>query len=335
MKFFVFAAAFVAILAVAFFYQEEEQVAPESQVEYEAETEPIMQEDGWSKNLSSLMTMTETELIEVFDEPTRIDGTPYGYEWYVYENEVPSFQVGISNGEVVTAYSNEEQITIEDYIVGDASTFTSPNEITLASGLNRYTFQLTDEELQTKPLIEVGEGLFAQVYLDRHDQTISSIRLMEEDVLLAHRPYTVSYRGELPEQPTSEDFVANDWRDGQEEQILHLTNVIRDRRSLQNVEWHEEASEVAYSHSREMDELGYFAHDSPVSGSLSDRFQAQDILYMLIGENIASNYVDGIDAVEGWLNSPGHREQLFNEEWTHLGVGVHDRFYTQNFIVPY
>lgn len=50
------------------------------------------------------------------------------------------------------------------------------------------------------------------------------------------------------------------------------------------------------------------------------------------GENIAYNYVDGPAAVEGWLNSEGHRKALLNEDYTHLGVGVDHKYYTQNFI---
>ncbi|MEK1830243.1 CAP domain-containing protein [Priestia megaterium] len=54
----------------------------------------------------------------------------------------------------------------------------------------------------------------------------------------------------------------------------------------------------------------------------------------MAGENIASNYQDGIAAVEGWLNSEGHRKALLNKEFTRLGVGVYEKYYTQNFITP-
>ncbi|MGK0698226.1 CAP domain-containing protein [Priestia flexa] len=54
----------------------------------------------------------------------------------------------------------------------------------------------------------------------------------------------------------------------------------------------------------------------------------------MAGENIASNYTDGPAAVEGWLNSEGHRKALLNNDFTHLGVGVYEKFYTQNFITP-
>jgi uncharacterized protein YkwD len=38
-----------------------------------------------------------------------------------------------------------------------------------------------------------------------------------------------------------------------------------------------------------------------------------------VGENLALGYSDGAAAVDGWLNSPGHRDNLLGP-FTHLGV---------------
>ena len=81
-----------------------------------------------------------------------------------------------------------------------------------------------------------------------------------------------------------------------------------------------------------MAEGNYFSHTSPTKGDLSQRLEDEDIHYSAAGENIAANYVDSIAAVEGWLNSKNHREEMLKEEYTKLGVGVYHKFYTQNFI---
>lgn len=60
-----------------------------------------------------------------------------------------------------------------------------------------------------------------------------------------------------------------------------------------------------------------------------------NISFKVAGENIAAQYVDGLAAVEGWLNSEGHRVNLLDESYSHLGVGVYQRYYTQNFMIPY
>ena len=63
-----------------------------------------------------------------------------------------------------------------------------------------------------------------------------------------------------------------------------------------------------------------------------ERLNLEEIAYSAAGENIAWNYMDAPDAHEGWLNSMGHRKNVFKKEFTHLGVGVVEKYYTQNFI---
>ena len=81
-----------------------------------------------------------------------------------------------------------------------------------------------------------------------------------------------------------------------------------------------------------MYESDQFSHISEKSGELKDRLEANEVIYQIAGENIAANYLDAPAVIEGWLNSKGHRESLLNEEFTHLGVGVYKKHYTQNFI---
>lgn len=38
-------------------------------------------------------------------------------------------------------------------------------------------------------------------------------------------------------------------------------------------------------------------------------------------------------AVEGWLNSKGHRENLLDGSYTYMGAGTYRKYYTQNFII--
>ena len=41
----------------------------------------------------------------------------------------------------------------------------------------------------------------------------------------------------------------------------------------------------------------------------------------LVGENIAAGYSSPEAVVEGWMNSPGHRANILEAEFTHIGVG--------------
>ena len=55
------------------------------------------------------------------------------------------------------------------------------------------------------------------------------------------------------------------------------------------------------------------------------------------GENVAVGYPDGRAVMTGWMNSPGHRANILNSAFTHIGIGVaraaDGRFYyAQNFL---
>jgi uncharacterized protein YkwD len=174
--------------------------------------------------------------------------------------------------------------------------------------------------------------VYVQLYFDDFEKTLSSIRYLNAETLIKQRPYELVYRGPLLDP---KELSAKEWslvEEGTEKQIIDFTNIIRNRFNLPPVEWDEETATVAYLHSKDMREANYFSHTSPTTGSLSDRLISGNVPFSYAGENIAAQYVDGVASVEGWLNSEGHRKTLLNERFTHLGVGVNEKYYTQNFI---
>lgn len=118
------------------------------------------------------------------------------------------------------------------------------------------------------------------------------------------------------------------------EQVHGRVNALRTRYGLPELQWCELLAEAAEKHSREMAVYGYFDHISPVSGmGLYERISALGAHFIAASENIAVNHPDGIFAVSGWLNSPEHRKNILNPDWTHTGIGVFDKCYTQIFAV--
>jgi len=100
---------------------------------------------------------------------------------------------------------------------------------------------------------------------------------------------------------------------------------------------------AARAHSRAMAEHRFFSHHSPLPGLRhpSDRIRAAGGAFDATGENIAM-YPAGAtadDFVDGWIRSPGHRENIVGPDWTRTGVGMHlgqdGRLYaTQLFGIP-
>lgn len=88
--------------------------------------------------------------------------------------------------------------------------------------------------------------------------------------------------------------------------------------------------EAARDHSKDMAEMGFFAHESPVKGKKMPWDRAMHFKTSARAENIAIN--DSTEAAnQAWFLSPGHHKNLFNPEFRVIGLGITGRHYTQMF----
>lgn len=275
--------------------------------------------------------------VENFGEPNRKDPSPYGYEWWIYNDYVGTYmQVGVEGNSVVTIYAIGNQLNVSPYRIGQSiedifrTTFIE-TEIVVNVQDNAYRFELSEEDINIRPLVQLGD-IYAILSIDKYSGLLSSIRFFDKKSLVMVMPYELVYRGDLLEP---EPLTLDEWRAvdrGNEHQIFEITNVIRARFDLEPLQWHEDVAKVAYGHSKDMYENNYFSHESSVFGTLTERLDANDIEYEIAAENIAADYYDGPSAVEGWLNSEGHRNIILSNDFNMLGVGVAEKYYTQNFI---
>lgn len=115
------------------------------------------------------------------------------------------------------------------------------------------------------------------------------------------------------------------------EALIHeRVNQRRQRHGLGNLSWRAELATVARYHSTDMANESYFAHTSPSGESLADRYAAFGI-ECAGGENLGyvrytgGGYDDAELAervVAGWMDSPGHRENLLRPRFDEEGIGV-------------
>ena len=295
------------------------------------ETVGKLEHDEKSWPFFSLRGRTSMEILETLGEPTRTEPSEYGYEWWIYEEEnQQAMQLGVLDNEVVTGVLfHEGKGKIGDKYRDVKERFSLQKSYRLESE-GAYTLELTEKDLKERPVISLGDRWSAQFYIDNVTEEVFAIRMVRNDILLKHQPYKIIYRGSLPQQ---ESLTSEQWEGvqrGMEAQILSITNHLRLQKGLSPLALHEGASEVAFSHSMDMDQNNYFSHHSLNGDGLKERLG--ELSYIRAGENIASQYVDATAAIHGWLNSPGHRKALLDPDYTHLGVGVHQRYYTQNFL---
>lgn len=101
----------------------------------------------------------------------------------------------------------------------------------------------------------------------------------------------------------------------------YALNGLRARNGLPVLEWHPELAKIARAHSVDMAANNMFEHHSSDGTSRKDRMLNAGIDYMAGGENIDRGQFDTFDALDGWLGSDVHRENLLSTDFTHIGVG--------------
>ncbi|MCD5322560.1 MULTISPECIES: CAP domain-containing protein [Pontibacillus] len=290
-----------------------------------------------SSSLQHLIGKTGREIENEFGKAERKDPTPYGYTWWIYSTSVNYYQIGIENDEVVAAFGIGPSLDLDTIKIGQSrkeieEKLTLEKEVEIKTEEGSFLFTLTEEDFKQRPLSKMNDSEVIQLYFDESTNQLSSVRVMNNKILLLHRPYDVSYTGQLPELPL---LLESEWKEiekGTEQQIYAISNQLRSRFGVDKLVWDELTAGVAYQHSKDMAERNYFSHISLSGEGLKERLKKGDIQYASAGENIAAQYPDGPAVVEGWLNSEGHREALLNEGYTHLGVGVYRYYYTQNFL---
>ncbi|MFJ8234113.1 CAP domain-containing protein [Ureibacillus sp. NPDC094379] len=119
-----------------------------------------------------------------------------------------------------------------------------------------------------------------------------------------------------------------------EQQVVDLTNAERTKAGLKPLEIYAPLMKVAEAKSADMAKNNYFSHTSPTYGSPFDQIKAAGISYKSAGENIAQGQRTPAEVVQAWMDSPGHRQNIMNANYTHIGVGYveNGNYWTQQFI---
>ena len=141
--------------------------------------------------------------------------------------------------------------------------------------------------------------------------------------------YDLIYPGQIINIPTTDSTVTS-----YEQEVIRLVNEIRAENCLKALTYDWELSRVARYKSQDMKDNRYFSHTSPVYGSPFQMMKNFGISFRSAGENIAKGYRTPQAVVNGWMNSSGHRANILNASYTHIGVGyVSDgNYWTQMFL---
>jgi len=105
--------------------------------------------------------------------------------------------------------------------------------------------------------------------------------------------------------------------------IIYWTNLERKNNdsSLVNLQLDNALKTIATIRVKDMFAFQYFEHTSPTGDNASKEAAKNGYSYITIGENIGLGNFDGSKGVvTAWMNSPGHRANILNKNYTEIGV---------------
>lgn len=114
--------------------------------------------------------------------------------------------------------------------------------------------------------------------------------------------------------PSSLPYSDEEW------EILMLVNKERNAESLDPLTGFDLMQEVGDIRANELTE--YYSHNRPDGTDCFTVIDELNIPWRALGENIAYGYQSPTEVMTGWMNSEGHRANILNENYTHIGIGL-------------
>jgi hypothetical protein len=104
-------------------------------------------------------------------------------------------------------------------------------------------------------------------------------------------------------------------------ELLRVTNDYRSRHDVSPLTNHNYLNDAAQAKAMDMAENNYWSHNTP-SGEEPWLFITNaNYLYLNAGENLAYGFATSRETVAGWINSPTHRENMLDSNYTEVGFG--------------
>ncbi len=114
--------------------------------------------------------------------------------------------------------------------------------------------------------------------------------------------------------------------------VFYASNEQREKKDKKQFSFSAELKNATQFHTQEMTSNKFFSHNNPYKfqyKTMDKRIKKFNCRFKTYGENIACfsteemTYLEaGKQLVEDWMNSKGHKANLMNQQFTHLGCGV-------------
>ncbi|MCA0148136.1 CAP domain-containing protein [Rossellomorea vietnamensis] len=262
---------------------------------------------------------------EEVGDAKRKSSNEYGVSWYAYhENYRNFFMVSYDQNQQVNGlFTNQDLLSSDSGIKMGVSKEVVQNELgepltNIRKGLTLYQLQNNGEQ----DVYQI-DGSYVTIFYDKHENdTVTAIQIIDGNLEANKKNFYTKASSELKE--------------GFEFQLFDLTNATRVEKGLNVLSWDSLVRDTARKHSLDMAEQDYFSHTNLDGQSPFDRMEEDQVAFRTAGENLAYGQLSSIFAHEGLMNSKGHRENILQPHYEHLGIGVafnekSQPYYTENF----
>ncbi|MFB7052177.1 CAP domain-containing protein [Streptomyces vinaceus] len=131
------------------------------------------------------------------------------------------------------------------------------------------------------------------------------------------------------QQPTAPTGGAS----GPAAEVVALVNQERAKVGCSALTVNPELTAAALNHSQDMASHSTMSHTGSDGSDPGERITRSGFNWMTYGENVAYGYSTPEQVMTGWMNSPGHRENILNCAFKEIGVGLAqpNSYWTQDF----
>ena len=104
--------------------------------------------------------------------------------------------------------------------------------------------------------------------------------------------------------------------------VIKLVNEARRVAHVAALQKNDMLQKAAEEKAQDMIDNNYFAHISPQGKTPWDWINKNDYDYRYAGENLAINFTNAEEEQKAWMNSPTHKKNILNENYSETGVAV-------------
>ena len=104
--------------------------------------------------------------------------------------------------------------------------------------------------------------------------------------------------------------------------VIGLSNQAREQYGKKTLKVNLQLMDAAQTKAEDMAKGRYFAHTAPDGTMAWDYLKKVSYSYDIAGENLAITNENANAVINGWLNSPSHRENLLSDDYQDFGIGM-------------